>query len=179
MWRKIAPLLIVLSVTLNVAFVGCQTVHFFHAKWASGGAYGQGAVGCPLHRQLGTDREQWRRIEPVVTAFRTRAQAVCRDVTRARGELLELLAAPQLDRRMLAAKQDEILAGQRRMQGLVIEHLLAEKRLLTPQQSKELFELLRRRSNRADQGQMLGLQPGGLEDAGAGSGPVPERPPSP
>jgi Spy/CpxP family protein refolding chaperone len=120
-----------------------------------------------LHRRLGTDQEQWQRIEPVVMAFRKESQAVCQEVTRARLELLNLLAAPQPDRQAIAAKQEEILAGQRRMQQLVIEHLLAEKEVLTPGQQKDLFDLLRGRSGCAGHGPMMSLQGGACVEGAA------------
>lgn len=53
---------------------------------------------------------------------------------------------PNVDRRAIAAKQEEILASQRRMQDLSIEQLLAEKRFLTRRQQVVYFDLLNRRS---------------------------------
>jgi Spy/CpxP family protein refolding chaperone len=103
--------------------------------------------------------------------FRKASQAVCADVMRKRGEMIDLLASPQPDREDIAAKQEEILAGQRKMQQLVIEHLLAEKEVLTPEQQRELFDLLRRRSGCAGQMPMMGLmdEGGGLPHADAGA----------
>lgn len=170
MGKKIVSLLIVLSVTLNVAFVGFWAARFLRAKWSVGGPWGDGEVQCPLHRRLGADREQWQRIEPVVTAFRRESQAVCRDVKRTRLEMLDLLAAPEPDMEKIAAKQEEILAGQRRMQGLVIKHILAEKELLTPEQRKEFFDLLRQRSDCAGHGPMTGRSLG-CDETGPGMGP--------
>ena len=155
MWKKIALLLIVVSVTLNVAFVGFLAVRFFRAKWTVNGPCGHSEVECPLHRRLGTDQEQWQRIEPVVMAFRGQSQAVCQEVTRARLELLDLLDMPEPNKQKIAAKQEEILAGQRRMQELVIQHILTEKELLTPDQCKELFKLLRKQSDCMGQGPMI------------------------
>jgi Spy/CpxP family protein refolding chaperone len=42
------------------------------------------------------------------------------------------------------------------MQELVINHILAEKELLTPEQRKELFDLLRQRSGCGGRGPMIG-----------------------
>lgn len=175
MWRKTVSLLIVLSVALNVAFVGFWTVRFLRAKWAAGAPCGHSEVQCPLHRRLGADEEQWRRIEPVVTAFRKESQAVCQDVTRARLKLLDLLAAPEPDMQKIAAKQEEILTGQRRMQELVIKHILAEKELLTPEQCKELFDLLRQRSDCKGHGPMMGMPGRRLDGDGECPGMRPER----
>ncbi len=175
MWKKISSLLIVLSVTLNVALVGFWGVHFLRARLAVSGPCGDVEVGCPLHRQLGTNQEQWQRIEVVVTAFRKESQAVCRGVKRARRDLLDLLAVPEPDMQKIAAKQEEILAGQRSMQELVIKHILAEKELLTPNQCKELFELLRQRSDCAGHGPMMGMPNRPFGDGGACPGMGPGR----
>jgi Spy/CpxP family protein refolding chaperone len=158
MWKKIVLLLIVLSVTLNVAFVGFWAARLIRSAWMVDGFGGDDEIACPLHRRLGTTPEQWERIEPVVTAFRNESQAVCREVTRVRLELLDLLAMPEPDMPKIMAKQDEILAGQRCMQELVIKHILTEKELLTPEQRRKLFDLLRQRSDCAGRGPIMGMQ---------------------
>jgi len=70
---------------------------------------------------------------------------VCDEVNRLRGEMIDLVAAPDPDTDAIRAKQEEILAGHRRMQDLSIEQLLAEKCLLTVRQQKAYFDLLRHR----------------------------------
>jgi Spy/CpxP family protein refolding chaperone len=110
---------------------------------------------CPLHRKLGATDQQWQQIEPKLAEFRKSAQGVCQDVARKRGEMIDLIASAQPDRQAIADKQEEILAGQRKMQQLVIEHLLAEKQVLTPEQQVKLFDLLRTRSGCAGHGPMM------------------------
>ncbi len=152
MWKKIAPLLIVLSIALNIAFVGIWTVRAVRAAhWGDGGLR-HGKVWSPLHRQLNVTDEQWRAIEPQLTDFQKAARGVSEDVNRHRAELLDLIAAAEPDREALHAKQDDILAGQRRMQELVIDHLLSQKDVLTPVQQRELFDMMRRRTGRIGHG---------------------------
>ena len=161
MWKKIAPLLIVLSVALNLAFVGVWAAHAVAARWNRGecphgfGADADRGIWCPLHRQLGASDAQWRQVEPRLAEFLKSSQEVCGEMARRRAEMIDLLACPQPDRQAIVAKQEEILTGQRRMQTLVIEQLLSEKEILTSQQQKELFDLLRRRSGCAGQGPMM------------------------
>jgi len=157
MWKKIWPLLILLSVTLNVAFVVSWAIHALPGRLGClrGPRQGQG-VWCPLHRQLGTSEAQWREIEPRLAEFRKSAGAVCEEVNRARGEMIDLIAAPEPSPEAIRAKQEEILAGQRRMQELVIDHLLSQKKALTPDQQRQLFDMLRRRSGCAGHGPMMG-----------------------
>jgi len=149
MVKKYAFLFIVLSVALNIGFAGvwaAQTVAGHWPAWEGGGhSNSTGAVWCPLHRKLDVTDEQWQRLEPRLAQFRQAAQAVCQETQRKRAELIDLVAAGT-DRTEIAAKQEEILAGQRRMQGLVIEQLLAEKEVLTVEQQKELFDMIRRHS---------------------------------
>ena len=150
MWKKIAPLLVVLSVALNVAVVGVWAAHAVRGHSSGQDRCvrddGKEGVWCPLHRRLNVTDEQWQRLEPRFEQFRRDSEALCREVTRRRGALIDLVASPQSDRQAIAAKQEEILAGQHRIQQLVIDHLLAEKEVLTPHQQQELFDLLRRRS---------------------------------
>ena len=149
MVRKYAVLLIVLSVALNIGFAGVWATHTVAGYWPAGEACGHGncsgAVWCPLHRKLDVTKEQWQRLEPRLAQFRQAAQAVCQETQRKRAELIDLVAAGT-DRTQIAAKQEEILAGQRQMQGLIIEQLLAEKEVLTGEQQKELFDMIRRQS---------------------------------
>lgn len=145
MWKKIAPLVVVFSVALNIAFIGTWVARAARIQRETKEAY-SGQVWCPLHRRLGVSPEQWRRIEPQLDAFRRESQAVSAEMNRLRGELIDLIAGEQPDREAIEAKQEEIRARQRRMQKLVIEHLLTEKETLTAEQQRELFDMIRQRS---------------------------------
>ena len=157
MWKRIGPLLIVLSVAMNVAFIGVWATHAIGSHWPVERADDHGKVWCPLHRRLNVTDEQWRKIEPRMVEFRQASKALCKEINRNRGEMIDLVAFPQPDRQAIAAKQEEIRAGQRRMQQLVIDHLLAEKEVLTPEQQKVFFDMLRQRGGCAGPGRMMGL----------------------
>jgi Spy/CpxP family protein refolding chaperone len=90
-----------------------------------------------------------KELEPKLAEFRKSSKQICDDAATKRGEMIDLLAAPQPDRTAIAVKQDEILAYHRKMQELVIEQLLAEKQVLTPEQQKDLFDLLRKNNEDA------------------------------
>jgi Spy/CpxP family protein refolding chaperone len=155
MWTKVRPLLILLSVAFNLTFAAIWALHTLPARFAFGAGWGDG-VWCPLHRRLGVTEAQWRQIEPQLVAFQQSAQAVCTEIDRARGELIDLIAAPEPDREAIRAKQEEVLAGQRRMQELAIGHLLAEKEALTAEQQRQLFDMLQQQSGCAGHGPMMG-----------------------
>ncbi|MBN1341792.1 MAG: periplasmic heavy metal sensor [Phycisphaerae bacterium] len=166
-WRKIAPLLVVLSVAVNVAFVGVWAASAVNVAAAPSderpSCQGSDGVWCPLHKRLGVTPEQWRQLEPELTEFRKASQAICGEVNRKRKEMIDLIATPEPDRQAITAKQEEILAAQRKMQTLVINRFIAEKRILDPDQQKELFALLRQR------GGLRGHGPG-MGSAGQGIG---------
>lgn len=164
MRKRIAILLIVLSAGLNVAFVALWVVHALprHLCGTSRPGKDEG-VWCPIHRRMDVSRAQWQEIEPRLRTFRAAARDVCAEVNRSREELINLIAAPEVDRTAIEAQQEEILAGQRKMQSLVIEHLLNEKETLNAEQQETFFRMLRRRSGCASHGTAMGM--------GFGSGP--------
>jgi len=163
MWKKTAPLLVVLSVALNIAFISVWAVHAARSHWPTDAPSREDAW-CPLHRRLNVTDEQRRQLDPRIAEFRTRTQTICAEMNRMRTELIDLIASDDPDRQAITAKQEEIRAGQQRMQQLVVEHLLAEKQVLTVEQQKELFDLIRQRSACHGPGRMMGLP-------GAGSSP--------
>ena len=77
MWKRIGPLLIVLSVAMNVAFIGVWATHAIGSHWPVERADDHGKVWCPLHRRLNVTDEQWRKIEPRMVEFRQASKALC------------------------------------------------------------------------------------------------------
>ncbi len=145
MWSKIAPLLIVFSIGLNIAFVGVWLSTAVKADRVTPEPCDRSCEGvaCPLHRSLNVTDEQWGELEPRLTQFQTESQALCRDIRHLSGQLIDLIAASEPDTDAISAKQEEILAFQRKMQGEVITHLLAEKQMLTEEQQAKLFDMMR------------------------------------
>jgi Spy/CpxP family protein refolding chaperone len=170
MWKRIVPLLIVLSVTLNVGIAGVWVAHALHGYWITLDQPDEGGEGvwCPLHRSLGVTDEQWKRIESGLTQFQRDSRALCQEVNRKRGELIDLIASPQPDREAIAAKQEEILAGQREMQKRVIARLLTEKETLTAEQQAKFFQMIKEKVGCAGRIPMVGS---GLDSGSASSTP--------
>lgn len=166
MWRSGKQFLIVASVGLNLAFVGVWLSYAIPAgvgnEVASSPRAETGRIWCPLHEKLNVSDQQWAKIEPRLLEFRRSADSICRHVGRLRLEMVDLLAAPTPDRDAIAAKQDEIQAGQRRMQELVIGHLLAKKEILSFEQEGRLFMMIREQSGCDRKGPlMMSGRPGG------------------
>lgn len=144
MSRKSTQWLLILSVAFNIGLVGSWAGRAAVEHWRSERSRTQ-RVWCPLHRDLGLSDEQWEMVEPKLQEFRTTSQALCRDIRRRQAELIDMIAAGRPHPDTLAARQEEILSRQRRLQGLIIEHLLAEKEVLSVEQQSALFDLMRRR----------------------------------
>jgi Spy/CpxP family protein refolding chaperone len=140
MWWKVKPLLLLLSLTLNVAFVAGFASR---ALFASQARTEEPNCSCLLRQKLGATDEEWQRIEPRLTEFRNACKEVCREINLRRSELIELIARTDAKPEAIRDKQEEILAGQRKMQQLVVQHLLAAKEFLTPKQQEVLFGLIR------------------------------------
>lgn len=172
MWKQTKPTLVLLSIALNLAFVGVWVASAIASRVESRQGrceLGDSAsVWCPLHRQLQVSADQWKAIEPRLRAFRASADEISCQIRELRRGIVDQLAIPNPDLDVIQAKQGEILAGQRRMQRLVIEQLLAEKRVLTAEQQQRLFAMLRRGTGDDRDGPML--VPG--RGQGRGLGPV-------
>jgi len=141
---------IVLSVAFNVAFVAMWFAHAGSSRLGSEvsqpGPEIAAEVWCPLHRELGTSEDQWREIEPLLKEFQASVGEFRRHVDKLRSGVIDLVAAEDPDLEAVRARQEEILATKRNIQRLVIEYLLAEKEVLTPEQQDRLFEMLRNRT---------------------------------
>jgi len=160
MWNKIRPLLVMLSIAINVAFLGAWFVAAagHRPSLPADRPFRETVLKeCPLHRQLGLADQQWGKLEPALKQFRTASGDLAREIHQHRHELLDLLSAPQPDRKAIDAKQQQVLAGQGRMQQLVIGQVLAEREILTPAQQQRLFSLIHAEMRYTDSCPMMGL----------------------
>ncbi len=66
----------------------------------------------------------------------------CAEIRVLRTEMVSFLAASTVPRDSVIARQERILALQRRMQELTVDHLLAEKQVLTTAQWQKLLALI-------------------------------------
>jgi len=170
--KKSCSYLIVASVAMNVAFATLWIAHLSlsHAHLQeTGPRETQQPILCPLHRELGVTESQWTEIEPRLLEFQAAVGELTQQTDAMRTEVIDLIAADEPDREAIRAKQDEILATKRHIQGLAVEHLLAEKQDLTPDQQTRLFEMLRNRTSCSNGPPMYGQSQGRL-------GPVSQNP---
>mgnify|MGYP000657540682 CR=1 FL=1 len=148
MWNNLRKPLFALSLGLNLAFIAMWLIHSLPVPGGgediSRSVDDGAAVPSALHREIGVKEEQWKQIAPLVQAFREKAGKQRRKIRAFRGQLMDLLTMPGVDKAAIRLKQDEILLNQRQMQNLVIDHLLKEKEILSPEQAKKLMQYLRR-----------------------------------
>jgi Spy/CpxP family protein refolding chaperone len=171
-WRRTCPIVLAVSVALNLAVLctwGAQAMAAHrHTEGIAGGAR-QSDIWCPLHRALGVSEAQWQVIEPGLLEFHEQVQANCRQLQQWRDECLRLISAPRPDTEAIHALQQKVLAGQGRMQDLVLQQLLAEKQVLTPAQQQRLFSMIHKNMQCAGPAGMLG--PRGTAHTGLRGGP--------
>ena len=144
----LCQLAVMLSISLNVAFIAVWMMHtFFFCQTVPGQTEGtsiESASMPPLYRDLGLAPEQWKRIEPQAKTFREQTTLQRKALQTLQEHMLELMAATPVDMSAIRSKQKEILAGRNQLHGLVIEHLLTVKDILTPEQQKTMFTVIRR-----------------------------------
>ena len=147
-WVKVRPVLMALSLGLNAAFLGLWGANILASCpiFAKVTPQDTSQIWCPLHRELGVSGAQWHEIEPMLTQFKQSAREIDKSIGEARQQMIDLMARPEADMVAIRTKQAEILTGQGKMQAAVITHLLAEKKVLTPEQQAQLFELIRAHS---------------------------------
>jgi len=159
MWKKATFYLVLASLGLNLAFVGVWAAHAWPARPTD---QPRSAVWCPLHRALEVTPRQWAKIEPRLREFQTTVGELCDRTGEMRSEVIELIAAEEPDVDAIQAKQEEILGIKRRIQRFVVEYLLTEREVLTPEQQQKLFTMLRNRTGCAADPPMSGRPRGGL-----------------
>lgn len=175
MWNHLRSPLLALSLGLNLAFAAIWLAHAA-PDWAAGQTLTKTvadplAVPSALHREIGVTPEQWQRIEPIIRDFREKAAQHRQTISSLRGQLVDLLRMPVVDEAAVRSKQEEILTGQRRMQDLVIGHLLKEKAMLAPDQAEKLIQSLCEQCRHAG-GMVTGKGLGGVLDGHSDDGAV-------
>jgi Spy/CpxP family protein refolding chaperone len=159
MWGKVKTLLLLLSLSINVPFL---------VVWASRGTRVAAVETAPsaspatprnltprvfppprpdgsrgVYRDVAVTEEQWHEIEPRLAKFRTAMFVLGRDMKKQRDELVELVAAPELDMVAIQAKQEELLESHRKSGELVTQNMLADRDVLSPEQHAKFFKKLR------------------------------------
>jgi Spy/CpxP family protein refolding chaperone len=89
--------------------------------------------------------EQWKQIEPHMREFMEKMADRQERISEVRYDMLDLLFSEDVSPEAIEKQQDEVLTAFRKTQDLVLEHVLTEKRYLTPAQERKLKEMLEER----------------------------------
>lgn len=146
--KKIFILILMTSLALNIAFAASWAGSQFAGRFESRQVETwqpdpEKEIWCPLHRKLSVTKEQWLEIEPQLKEFQKQASLLANELKDARDQMIELLEDEQTDKQKVEQQQRKILAGHRKMQDLVLEHIIAEKAVLNKAQQSAFFEILR------------------------------------
>ena len=147
MWKRVFAVAFLLSLSLNIGFGVTWALRRF-----GGESQGQpeqkpeSEIWSPLHRELDVTKEQWQKLEPMVESFQRKTQRQAHKLQGLRSEMVDLLSAKEVDRGAIEQQQEKVLEGFRGMQDIVLDHLIGEKQVLTADQEKQLFELIRSRT---------------------------------
>jgi len=145
MWKRLFAVIFVLSLALNIGFGATWALRRFGGKPKTESApESRAEIWSPLHRKLDVTKKQWEKLEPLVTSFQQETQKQAKKLQNLRDEMVGLLSSAKVDRSAVEKQQERILEGFRGMQDIVLGHLIREKQILTAEQEKRLFEIVRR-----------------------------------
>lgn len=142
MRKNLIILAIIFSVVLNIGFIGTyclqkaglhplKLVHTNHKRF--------------LYEELNLSPEQLAEFEPGRNRFHTYLDLQSKTIQAGQIELISLLAENPPDRKAIDTKHEKIQNLQRQMQTRVIDHFFEESRILTPEQRKKFFALIKGR----------------------------------
>jgi Spy/CpxP family protein refolding chaperone len=133
MTRNLRTLLLIFSVVLNVTFIVAHLLRNLSARPRF------------AYEEIPLSAEQRRRFEAGRDSFLRAHNRLGRRMMEEHGELMDLLAANPVDEGALQAKLDEIHANHRFLQQIVVRHLRKDRELLTPDQRRQFFSVLKDR----------------------------------
>lgn len=88
-------------------------------------------------------KEQKRQVEDIRRDFLPKVEGIRQALRRNRLQLNDLLFAEAPDLKTIAEKSNEISALQAKLEHEVIDHILQEKELLSPEQKGEFYRVIR------------------------------------
>jgi len=142
MKKNLKILAIIFSVALNIVFIGS---YFYYRSGPLAVTGRQANHNRLLYEELNLSRAQLERFGPLRDRFHAFVNEQGRKIKARQLELIDLLAGEAPDRRAIAAKRKEIQTLQRQMQTRVIDHLLEESGIFTPEQRRKFFALIKGR----------------------------------
>lgn len=139
-----------ISVGLNIAFAASFILNTpilrqpsqFGRQPTNGGEPNKEDVWCNLHRELDVSQEQWEKLEPVMRRFQENAARQRKRIRALRANIFASLQKDDVKREKIQDLQRRLRKAQAKMQDLVLDHILQEKKVLTKRQTQQFMELL-------------------------------------
>jgi uncharacterized membrane protein len=141
MSRKTVIIILIVSVGLNVGLLGAIVYDALEIGHRLGSIP---PFPSWIESIGGLSDEQHDKIRTIMTESIGPIEEVRADLEKKRGELTQLLSAPQPDIEAINAKIDEISAAHGRMERLIVSQLIAIRGVLTPEQQEVLLEHMSR-----------------------------------
>ena len=135
LWLRI---LLAVSLCLNVGFLvpfGMKAIQPRHSHGMS---------------ELKLSPDAQAELDANFKAFRERLGSMNTDLQLERLKMLDLLASDNPSPETIAAQQAKVMAATERMLRVTDDHLLVQKKILTPEQRRLFFDHLRRRIQNPD-----------------------------
>lgn len=147
MKKNLLTLAIIFSVVLNLGFIG---TYCFQRTGLYARKQGHANPKQFLYEQLNLSPEQLKKFEPGRDNFHAYLNQQRKRIQARRLELIDLLAEDAPDRKVIEAKHKQIQLLQQQMQTRVIDHLMNESSILTAEQRKKFFVLIKGRIEKND-----------------------------
>jgi hypothetical protein len=144
MKNNLKGMVIAFSIILNLVFVG--TAAFYRLTSYASPPHPEDNQPF-LYQKLNLSKEQLAKVEPVRDKFHDQLGRLGDEIKRKQLELIDLLAAPKLDRKAVDVVQETIGQLQKTTQDTIINHIVEETGFFTQEQRKGFFMLVRERIN--------------------------------
>lgn len=135
---------IVLSIILNIAFVGG---YLYKTLWQGEEEFSPVKPGLrEIAKGLQLSDEQREKINQSTESLVKEIAKIRAKIRDHRKAMIALLTSPNPDRQAIELKRQEIASLQGNIQKLVLDKMLEDKNILTPEQQRKLFSYLREKA---------------------------------
>jgi Spy/CpxP family protein refolding chaperone len=151
MYHKVLQLLLIFSLAFNIAFVG---IWLYNRQLPDAPPRGlprglQARPGPPPWDALGLGPEQKKAVAEKWGAMSRETADLSAELARQRERLLQLMGGEDPDWQGVQECEQRIEAGQRRLRQMTVAQMREMRELLTPEQRRAWFELMRSHAERA------------------------------
>lgn len=146
MKTKTIKLMLLVSVVFNFTIIAAAGYFFFRDSRCR--ITDRPDRSAALAEKLSLTPEQQASMKEADAAFRKEAGVKRAGLVKKREHLLSLIKAETADKAAIGAALADINALQGEIEAAVVEHMLAEKSMLTPQQREKYLKLLEKRFER-------------------------------